>query len=236
MPNRKYRHAIRAGWSKTETLPKFMDAAGDAVNTGGGPYSLIVEDQPEPVIKDKDRATVLSALRKSVQGRKPGTVHRVRNRRGVRFTGKPIVVAENQRKDAVRWARWMVNAKARIHYSQVRPYHLYSKGYAGQMTLDCSASLANLYKWAGANDPYGNGYNGTGNSYELHNSASIPRASALPGDSISWNGHVVMLLEDGGRADPLLFSHGSEAGPYAYRLSTAVRVHGTSFRCHRMTW
>jgi cell wall-associated NlpC family hydrolase len=58
----------------------------------------------------------------------------------------------------------------------------------------------------------------------------IKKAEALPGDAVLYHygadgKHVAMFLEPGTQLDPLLFSHGIEAGPIAVRLSTENRYH-----------
>lgn len=231
---REYRHKNPAGWSNAESYSAFYATAAKRVLPGRGPFSLIVDGEKEPVVDKKSRIRVLRALGHNVKTRRYGTEHRIRNKDKVVFVGKPVNIASSVRKDILRWGRWMVSNRSRIHYSQNRPYTRYRAGTSGSITLDCSAAYANLCMWSRAQDPFGNGYNGSGNSYELHATASIPKAQALPGDGVSWNGHVAMLLEPGSRSDPLLFSHGSEAGPYAYRLSSAVRIHGSGYKMHRL--
>jgi hypothetical protein len=88
------------------------------------------------------------------------------------------------------------------------------------------------YKWAGAPDPNGNGYNGAGytGTLEAH-MRHIPQSQLRPGDLCLWKGkHVSLVVQTG--ADPLLISHGEESGPYAIRFSAQKR----GFRGTPLIW
>lgn len=112
------------------------------------------------------------------------------------------------------------------HYHQWRPYQ--RSWHAGQsFNGDCSGSTEMLDLMAGAKDPSGWGFNGQGNTSSIGaHSKRIPRAYARPGDMVLWTGHICVLLKPG--PDPLLFSMGMEAGPFAIRLSVEDRYHGGS--------
>lgn len=109
------------------------------------------------------------------------------------------------------------------HYSQRRPIpHYWHSGTA--IYIDCSASSTMIGEMAGARDPNGWGYNGTGNTTSIRaHLQAIPRAWAKTGDLIWWLGHVTILQQPG--PDPLAFSHGFEGGPISIRASVEDRYH-----------
>jgi hypothetical protein len=115
--------------------------------------------------------------------------------------------------------KWGVAHKARIHYRQSRPIDGIDKPHKLPLYTDCSGFVTLCYKWAGAPDPNGNGYNGAGytGTLEAH-MRHIPHAQIHPGDLCLWKGKHVSLVIAAGR-DPLLVSHGEESGPYPIRLS-----------------
>lgn len=114
-----------------------------------------------------------------------------------------------------------------ICYSEEQMDELVTTGRG--VTMDCSEAVTCLCKWAGLHDPNGNGYNGQGYTGTLL--AHLPHysdpAAAMVGALVVFGPgtgeHVVMVMEPG--ADPLLFSHGSEAGPVPIRLSAERRGH-----------
>jgi hypothetical protein len=123
------------------------------------------------------------------------------------------------RKKILAEGKWGVTNKARIHYQQKRPIDGIHQRHKLPLNTDCSGFVTLCYKWAGAPDPNGNGYNGAGytGTLEAH-MRHIPQSRLRPGDLCLWKGkHVSLVIQTG--ADPLLVSHGSEKGPYAIRLS-----------------
>jgi hypothetical protein len=116
-------------------------------------------------------------------------------------------------------AKWGIVNKARIHYRQSRPIDGLNKRHKLPLHTDCSGFVTLCYKWAGARDPNGNGYNGAGYTGTLENHMRhIPHAQIHPGDLCLWKGRHVSLVIAAG-PDPVLASHGEESGPYAIRLS-----------------
>lgn len=121
-------------------------------------------------------------------------------------------------------AHWAVRNSWQIHYAQVRPFPRYGRRHL-PMTLDCSAFVTTLARWAGVPDPNGASYNGTGFTGTLlthlrHTSKRRTRR----GDLVVFGGgtgeHVVMLVQGGMfRRDPLIVSHGAENEPQIYPLS-----------------
>lgn len=141
------------------------------------------------------------------------------------------------RKNIVAAMKWALKHEPRIHYKQVRPFNPNAiKNRTLPITTDCSGSTTMLYRAAGRPDPNGAAYNGTGYTGTLR--AHTPKrqhvADCKPGDFIVYGGgngaHVVVVLKAG--RDPLVWSHGQEAGPLTTRHSTQVRVHGSKFTCH----
>lgn len=133
--------------------------------------------------------------------------------------------------------RWGLAVTERIHYEQRRPFdpHAISKK-ALPIVTDCSGSTTMLYNAAGRPDPNGRDYDGTGWTGTLR--AHTPRRRTVrgcrPGDFIVYGDgdgvHVVVVLEAG--RDPLVWSHGQEAGPLVNRHSQQVAYHGRTFTCH----
>jgi hypothetical protein len=132
---------------------------------------------------------------------------------------------------------YLVRERARVHYAEVRPMrthrltslHLLQQALQSPagITCDCSESVTLLCRLAGLSDPNGFNYDGTGYTGTLlrhlkhYTDASKGGVGALvvfgPGA-----GHHVCMVRTPGR-DPLLFSHGSEAGPIFLRLSDEKR-------------
>lgn len=113
-----------------------------------------------------------------------------------------------------------------IHYAEVRPI----AGAARKLplTTDCSGFVTLCYEWAGAPDPNGLHYNGEGNTGTiLHACVHIKPAAAQVADLIVFGNppgtHVVVIVELG--ADPVVVSHGSEAGPLRLPLSQEATAH-----------
>lgn len=99
---------------------------------------------------------------------------------------------------------------------------------AGGLTLDCSQSCTCIGHVSGSKNPNtgkttfdDDGYTGT----LLEGCVHITKAQALPGDLRVYGAgtghHVGMVLE--ADSDPLIFSHGQEAGPIAIRDSVESR-------------
>lgn len=98
----------------------------------------------------------------------------------------------------------------------------------GGIQADCSELVTELCRWAGLADPNGLAYARPG--YTGTMLAHLPQciaAEAAVGELVvlgpGSGDHVCMVLEPGD--DPLLFSHGQEAGPLALPLSREAAVH-----------
>jgi hypothetical protein len=125
--------------------------------------------------------------------------------------------------------KWGIAHTASIHYAQIRPMPLKAwKAHKLPLTTDCSGSITCAYYSAGADDPNGLKYNGQGyTGTMLTHLPHIHASQAKPGDLIVFGAypgaHVCAILETG--ADPLLFSHGQEAGPFSIRMSVEHAAH-----------
>ena len=125
----------------------------------------------------------------------------------------------------------LVKHEPQIHYAQIRPMrtiHLSKPVYP--MTMDCSESVTCLCKWAGLKDPNGLHYNGSGYTGTLldHLPHYFNPANAQTGALVVFGPgtgeHVCMVLTPDHR-NPLLFSHGQEAGPILIRLHDEAQAH-----------
>ncbi len=128
----------------------------------------------------------------------------------------------------VEHALWGVDNEPQIHYQQLRPID--GLGTPGKLPLstDCSGFVTLCYAWSGAPDPNGVAYNGSGfTGTLLGHLPHISAGEALPGDLVvlgpGTGDHVVVIVEAG--SDPLVVSHGQEAGPLRLRLSTETAAH-----------
>lgn len=128
--------------------------------------------------------------------------------------------------------KWGVAHKGKIHYQQSRPIDGLNKPHKLPLNTDCSGFVTLCYKWAGAPDPNGNGYDGSGYTGTLDaHMRHIRHAQIHPGDLLLWKGKHVSLVIAAGR-DPLLVSHGEESGPYQIRFSAQRK----GFPGMRPTW
>jgi hypothetical protein len=184
---------------------------------------------------NKSRLVSLRKLARKADEGRIGDVYRVRRGDGATvFTTRAVRAAprvDPRRLDMVKYARWMISHEGAMHYSQARPIPRYSYGHL-PMSLDCSGSTITLARWAGLPDPSGSGFNGSGNTDTiLAHARSINRSELQVGDMVLWaygsNGqHIAVVIETGD--DPLLESHGMEAGPLAIRLSAEDRYHSSA--------
>src|SRR5581483_6933654 len=166
----------------------------------------------------------------------PGHAYRVRNGRGsIVFSCRvvaPAPAVDSRRSEMVRWCRWAIDHEGQIHYSQARPIPQYPPGTL-PMTLDCSGSTITFARWAGAPDPSGYGFSGVGSTDSIlrhaqNSGLEIQRRDLELGDLVLWaigsdGKHVAVVIDTGD--DPLMCSHGQEAGPIAIRLSAEDRYH-----------
>lgn len=136
----------------------------------------------------------------------------------------------------VQAARWGVEHKGEIHYSEgaIRSQALTKPFGALPLTTDCSGFATYCYKHAGAPDPNGLGYRQLGYTGTMLDHASkgvgceilTDISKALPGDLIVYGPgtgeHVAIIVEAG--KDPLTVSHGDEAAPELIHVSGDGRM------------
>ena len=147
------------------------------------------------------------------------------------------MATNDQRTHLAALMRWTQKQNALIDYSEARPMsaiHLYEEDAAElfaakkHIVMDCSGGVTQLCKWAGLKDPMGRGYDGFGNTDTLL--AHLPHygspADANVGALALFHSpdHVAMVLQPD-PTDPLLWSHGDQAGPLILRLSAEKKFH-----------
>ena len=127
------------------------------------------------------------------------------------------------RADIVKWARWGVENRSGFHYTE-GPNRMSGIGHPGQLPCfcDCSAFVTLCYNWAGAPDPNGQGYNGTGYTGTLlSHGVGVYVGDAVPGDVVVYGpgtgDHTALIVEAG--LDPLTVSMGQEGDPNYVRVS-----------------
>lgn len=119
--------------------------------------------------------------------------------------------AEQKRRAIVAYATWGYNNRGDIGYSEYRPMdHLDDLEHLPE-SEDCSTFATKAYKFGGAPDPNGLGYDGAGNTSTLRAHGHIVTvADAKPGDLPQYQGpdHTNVYV-GGGR----VISLGSSIGP-----------------------
>ena len=94
------------------------------------------------------------------------------------------------------------------------------------LATDCSGFVTLCYFLAGAPDPNGRGYDGSGwTGTLLERMENVDRQAVGHGDVVVFGEypghHCALVLEPG--PDPLLCSHGQERGPLEIRFSNESR-------------
>jgi hypothetical protein len=139
----------------------------------------------------------------------------------------------DRRNTVARLARWAVAHEPMIHYMPKRPMRLPPVATL-PWTCDCSEFVTTVYRWAGCPDPNGLGYSGAGYTGTLlQHLKPIPQHLTRKGDLVVYGaapGHHVCVIVDEG-PDPLLVSHGQEAGPILIRHSEEAR-----YQPRTVTW
>jgi hypothetical protein len=156
--------------------------------------------------------------------------------------GLPLPQADEERqparaRDAAAWlelrsaivavARWGIAHAGAIHYEELRPIDGLHRVRQLPLRTDCSGFVTLCYAWAGAPDPNGLGFSGQGYTGTLlQHLQPVPLDGVQPGDVVVWGPppgiHAALVLEPG--ADPLLCSHGREAGPLELAFSAETRA------------
>jgi peptidoglycan hydrolase-like protein with peptidoglycan-binding domain len=127
----------------------------------------------------------------------------------------------------VRWAHWGVQHEPSIGYSQGPSRMNGVSEHAGHLPLDtdCSSFHTILHKWAGAGDPSGLGFNGTGFTGTIWDHCVPVAASQVkPGDGVIFGAypghHIATVVGKGDHGIVELVSHGQQAGPIQIDLAT----------------
>lgn len=126
----------------------------------------------------------------------------------------------------VRFCEWAEAHEPSISYSLSRPF-----GYGRHLpfSTDCSGYVGRAYEDAGnAPDPYrklsASAWAGFGNTDSLLLYGKHIAMSALkPGDVVVFGDHHAAVVKEPGK-NPLLSSHGSDAGPLSILLSAELRA------------
>lgn len=129
-------------------------------------------------------------------------------------------------------ARWGIANKNSINYDQIRPIEWPTRHLP--IKTDCSGYVTDCYRWAGAPDPNGEGYNGEGyTGTALNHMRHISLSALKPADVIVYGAypgdHEVLVLEPG--TDPLVASNGSEPDPNEMRHSVLVAAISSYVTC-----
>jgi len=118
------------------------------------------------------------------------------------------------RKSLVSLGYWAHQNRDEIYYAEVRPIPVSLPVRHLPLTTDCSGIVTMFAMWAGAPDPNGNNYDGTGYTGTLlDHLPHIALNETWRGDLVVFGAppgiHAVMLLQGGCHyADPLVVSHG----------------------------
>lgn len=165
-----------------------------------------------PIIKRGPLARVIKTL--------PGLIKRF-GKVSVTASAPPPI---DRRPLVVYWAKWGVQNEPLIHYAEVRPMPLKT---TLPLTTDCSGFATLCYWRAGAPDPNGLNYNGSGYTGTfLTRGKQVTKAQARPGDVVVYGPgtgvHMAVIVEGG--TDPLTVSHGQERGPELVRVSQDGRL------------
>lgn len=139
-----------------------------------------------------------------------------------------------------------VDHRTLIGYQASRPMqnlHFYEadwvsffKAKGPQHLMDCSEAVTILCHMAGLKDPTGFGYTGDGNSATMtsHLSHFTNPLHTMSGTIVTFgNGGVdhAAMVYSGGQTDPLLWSHGTAAGPEFVNLSGFASEFSTHTFC-----
>lgn len=215
--------------SEPETLKELMNAAEVRIRRGEGRFQL--SKNRHTVGPLRTRSEVLTSLERNLTAGKPGPVYRVTDPEGVDFSCREIEAPalDPRRKEFVEYAEWGVQHAAQIHYSQSRPIPAYGVKHL-PMTLDCSSSTITYARWANIPDPSGGSYADGNTDAILAHARHIDRRDLQLGDLVLWaigldGKHVAAVTGLG--ADPMLASHGSDAGPIAIHLSSEDNWHSS---------
>jgi hypothetical protein len=138
------------------------------------------------------------------------------------------------RDEIVKAARWGVANHKHFTYSEgPERMEAVHKPYQLPIISDCSSWVTSCYSWAGAPDPNGLNYNGTGYTGTLlSHGERIPLSEVQPGDIIVYGPgtgwHTAIVVQPG--QDPLTVSMGQNGDPSFVRVSQDGRQPQTYLR------
>jgi hypothetical protein len=167
-------------------------------------------------------------LRRALAWRKRNPKRTVK---GVTVTSTAPKPTYTKRQLVVQLCHWGLIHTGQIHYAEIRPMPSTRIRVLPRLplTTDCSGWATLCYKYAGAADPNGLGYNGQGYTGTLlKHMHHITRIQAKPGDLVVYgcksnpNGHHVAVITSVGSHTPETIetcSHGSENGPLAITVA-----------------
>ena len=153
------------------------------------------------------------------------------------------MVSTKQRDKMVEIGNWLIDNHEHVDYAEVRPIPFLLGGNKGwnackeafargeKLTTDCSGSITCIFNWSGLRDPNGQNYDGEGytGDMEAHLPHYLPVSDAHHGTLLLFEvgpgpAHVTMVL-DPNDGDPVLFSHGSQGGPFRTLYSQEKEYH-----------
>jgi hypothetical protein len=134
----------------------------------------------------------------------------------------------NLRSKIVAQAAWGVENTAAIFYEQRRPIDGINEPPRLPLSTDCSGFVTLCYRWAGAGDPNGRGFDGYGYTGTiLDHCDEIGAEEAQRGDLVLFGSgkhqHVVVIVGYGPNAD--VVSHGGAKGPLRTTLQAQIDYH-----------
>jgi hypothetical protein len=161
------------------------------------------------------------------------------------------MVSNAQRAKMMSVAQFLIDNHDHINYAETRSAndpmslrggslaqleHIFRSG--GKIRMDCSEAIAVICRLSGLRDPNGSGYDGFGYTGTLL--AHLPHYTnildAHDGAILIFGGgtglHAVMKMPSPDPADPWLFSHGRQGGPFHSRHS----FEETGFVGEPQTW
>lgn len=148
------------------------------------------------------------------------------------------MATDSQREHLAGLMDWTHANRALIGYLQRRPMHTargFEQDYAdslrhgNKLLMDCSEACTWIARLAGLRDPNGKGYDGSGFTgtmlaeLEHYTDPHAAMTGALVVFGPGTGEHVAMVRHPG--KDPVLWSHGSDAGPLFVPLSMERAAH-----------
>lgn len=135
----------------------------------------------------------------------------------------------------VGWMKWGILHESKIHYKEVRPIPVHQKIGLLPLTTDCSGFFTICYAWAGAPDPNGSNYSGSGFTGTLLTHGHVV-TSPKPGDAVIFgggSGHHIAGVIAVTKKEVILCSHGQESGPIAITLTEEAKFQPPGIRYRR---